>query len=241
MKHFLVALAVVPLLIGPALANPPCRTCVRSYPVQQRAAVIVKEKIVAVQVPVVVVPTYSATFIPPAPIIVQQGSTSVGAQSTSYTQVNAQAAYGLNQPVQAVQAQAVQQVSAQSDQLVAALNAINQRLCALEGQLRPPVAPPPPAPPAPVAPPIVQPARLLPRAFITSCAKCHDQGVADARGGGFRMFEAGKLAAFTDHELRRIATRTYAGEMPPRDNHVGAVPLVDQEVAEIQEWVNRQK
>lgn len=66
------------------------------------------------------------------------------------------------------------------------------------------------------------------------CQSCHDANVSKAKGGGFTMFEAGKLALLTDRQLRKVSTRTYAGDMPPK----GQPQLSDAEVGEVMRWLN---
>lgn len=230
MKNMLLALALIPLVIGPIAANPPCIACAVA---KVRNRVIVKEKVVAIQVPVFVVPTYSATFIPPAPIIVQQGSVAVGQQSVSYTQQAVTAV----QPVAVAQA-AVAQASSQPD-LAAVFQAFNARLCAIEAKLTiatPPVTNPPNGnlPGQPLAVP------GIPKAF-NKCAACHEATKADTIGGKFVMFKDGKLSTFNDRQLRLIGSKAYSGAMPPKDNKVGVPPLTDEEVGELMGWVSTQK
>lgn len=66
------------------------------------------------------------------------------------------------------------------------------------------------------------------------CAACHDATVSKSKGGSFTMFDKGSLALLSDRQLRKVSTRTYAGDMPPK----GQPQLTDQEVGEIQRWLN---
>jgi cytochrome c553 len=134
-----------------------------------------------------------------------------------------------------VHAQATAPACVPGDRLAAALEAINQRLCALEGKNGT-------APAAPVQPPAnpFQPikAPAIPAAF-GKCAACH---TGNQSKGGFAMFDApGKLAVFSERQLRMILTKSHTGTMPPPNNREGIQPLTDAEVGDIAAWADSQK
>ncbi len=225
---------------GKLRANPPCySSCYRAVVPYVQKEIVYRDRLKVLQVPFVVVPTYSATFLPPPPVVIQQGSTAVVPQSVNYT--SQQSAYGFAAGVgvqaQAVgvqaagvqQAQQLQGTSVTADALAVALERINQRLCTLEGAGSTGGNPPPPAPPGqPPGQPLNQPGGY-PKSW-NGCAVCHTGAKAEK---GFAMFSApGKLNKLTDRQWRLILVQVGTGIMPPRDNAKGVPPLTQKDVDE---------
>ena len=249
----LAALACVPFLLGPVplYANPPCRVCLPAkrvvVPVVKKQ-VVVEKQLVVVEKPVFVreavsylatiipTPTYniSTTVTTPPP---QQAAFQIGYQQQAVSQassyVQGQQAYGAAQqyaapPPPAPQTYAQPQ-ALPADRLAAALEAINARLCILEGRT---------AAPGPAQQSQQQPGEPgLPAAF-GKCAQCHDAATA-AKGGGFAFLKDGFLKKpFSERDLRGILTKTLSGEMPPKSS---GMTLTQQEAAEVLQWANRQQ
>ena len=74
--------------------------------------------------------------------------------------------------------------------------------------------------------------------FSNKCAACHDKGVAGEKGGGLVLLDAGKVAALTDRQARKVLSASYAGRMPPKSS---GVSLTDEEVATIATFVDNLK
>ncbi len=244
---------------GKLRANPPCySSCYRAVVPYVKKEVVYRDRLKVLQVPFVVVPTYSATFLPPPPVVIQQGSTAVVPQSVNYT--SQQSAYGFAAGA-AVQAQAVgvqaagvqqaqqlQGTSVTADALAVALERINQRLCALEGNGNGngtgvnngnPVPGQPPGRPLNEGPPFSKgnAAKLLqpggyPQAW-NGCAVCHTAGKLKGERNTFVMFDGpGKLTKLNDRQTKNILLKVGIGAMPPKDNKEGVPPLTQKDVDE---------
>lgn len=209
MKNFLLALATLPLVIGPAVANPRCRTCVAPVKVVKRVKVV--RKVFAVTK---IFPTYASVYLPPAPVIVQPAQTVIGQQAYNVT-----ATQGVGVAVQ--HSQAVQ-AGSELQQVLAELKGLCKRIDALEqGQSAD------------------QPFAVkkgVPKA-LARCAACHSTTNADKDGAGFVMWDKGKLATFSERDLRKIGAHVANGTMPPANNAKGVKPLTDEDAAEISRWI----
>lgn len=120
----------------------------------------------------------------------------------------------------------------------------NQRLKLLEKQLeilrlelkaaqQAPAAPAPqPRPPADPFNPQAQTQSKHLELFQNKCARCHDATVATAKGQGFVLTQGGQLANLSHQDAAKIASRVYAGTMPPSKG------LSDEEVAIVMQWLS---
>lgn len=229
MIRFLAVLSMIFAVAEPAMGNPYCNVC------RQRAPVIHKEVKVFKQLLSVtkIYPTYAATFIPPAPIIIQGGATAVGQQAYS---VQAQQSYGLafQQGIAAVQVPNYgAQAQTNGNDLSAILMRIESRMAALEAKCE-------------IAPGKADPFAVkgqvgIPKVFATKCAQCHNATVAEKDGGSFVLFDKGKLAKLGERELRLILTHVGNSTMPPPNNAKKIPSVSDEEAAEVVAWSATQK
>ncbi len=240
---YLTLLAIVPMLVGPAVANPPCLTCATP---KVRTIVKVKKEYIATAV---FVPSFVATIAPfavaaptyaaPPPV----AAAPVAGPAPIYPPPQ-QVPYG-----QLVPAQAAAPVCAPNNDLamiLQRLDGINARLCRLEtpgggqvpqpGPLRANEPGWMPRADAPGWMPRAAAPGGLPRA-LAKCVQCHTGEKAKA---GFAMFDAaGKLNPLTDKQWRNVMGKTYSGAMPPKDS--GVPPLTDEEVSELIGFATAQK
>jgi mono/diheme cytochrome c family protein len=206
-----LSLSVVLALAGAAAACPPVVSrVVYSTPVYSAPAYVAPAAVVAVPVAVpVFVPTYTAGYNPAAFGLAPAGVAPPGMPPSNGAGAQAQPA------------------AAQPD-LVKILERIDARLTKLEqggGPLAAPKAPPPGG------------AGAL--ALLTArCGACHAKG-SEKDGGNFVLLADGKInPAITPRQYARIGTRTYLKEMPPPGNTKGVPPLTDEEVGQLQQFLN---
>lgn len=236
------ALAVMPMVIGPVLANP-CVSCrvVKRAPVKilRQKEIIIKREVATIAVPFFV-PAYVAQVLPAPAVTYNITTPPPPAQATqqitaaTYITPPAVGIYG----AAAIQAPAhypTQALTANpNDRLMAFLDKLDKRLCRLEenagiqdgngnGNAEIKVDP------------------GIPKVLATKCVACHTPENAKKEGGGFVLFDKGKLAPLSERNLRLIGAKTYGGEMPPKSNKFNIQPLNDQDVADIQEWLRKQK
>jgi len=74
--------------------------------------------------------------------------------------------------------------------------------------------------------------------FNVKCAACHESKVAASNGKGFTLLNGMQVANLTDAQKKKIAVKTYRGEMPKQPNKFNIPPLTDEEVGAIMAWLN---
>lgn len=68
--------------------------------------------------------------------------------------------------------------------------------------------------------------------LVGKCARCHDAGQAEAKGGGLALLKDGQLLELPAEVLLKIAATTYQGTMPKAGGK-----LNDEEVATLMHWL----
>lgn len=217
----IAALALLPLLAGPALANPRCVSCVKKAVVKRNVVekVIVKKEVAAiafqVAVPVYlaqVLPapavTYNITTPPPPAAPVQQIQT-YAAPAVLSASVSA---YGVTAAPQQVVQQTQASTSVTDGELAAALRAINERLCKLEGK--------------PAGNPF-EAAKASPWSTLAakSCLKCHGEATAAKDGGRIVLGDT-----LTPAQRMKVIGVIAQRSMPPQPNK-HSLPAVSAEEA----------
>lgn len=257
----LAALAVAPLLAGPALGNPRrvvCATCAPPVKVIRKTVKVpvkvpfvvpqVHQQLTVVEKPVFVreAVSYLATILPASTYNITTNVQTPQPQQVGF-QVGvsgAQFGYGQTGQVQTYQREVygnpqgppqaqppLQQRQVSTEERLDRLETAIAKLC---NEMTNGAVRAPVAPePAEKAPPGV------PKAFGTKCAACHNAGAAPTKGGKFVMFTQGVLTKFTPSQKLDIATKCYKGEMPPPNNADKVPPLTDEEVSDIMEWAGR--
>jgi hypothetical protein len=71
------------------------------------------------------------------------------------------------------------------------------------------------------------------------CASCHESQSAQAKGGGFVLFQGALLAPLDLRAGGKIAGKVYSGKMPPKNS--GIAPLTDEDVGAIMALVETLK
>lgn len=225
----ITVLALLPMLAGPALANPRgCVSCVKKAVAVKRVVkqeVIVKKEVAAVAfqvaVPVYlaqVLPapavTYNITTPPPPAAPVQQIQT-YAAPAVLSASVSA---YGVTAaaPQQVVQ-QTQASTSVTDSELATALRAINERLCKLEEKNK--VPNPNPNPFEAVK------GSAWGTLFSKSCSKCHGEAMAAKDGGRIVLSDAP-----TPAQRMKIIGVIAQRSMPPQPNK-HSLPAVSAEEA----------
>jgi hypothetical protein len=229
----LAALAVAPLLAGPALAGG-CVKVVRKVAAVKVRTVIKREFVAvpyAVDRPVYVAQNlpspsvnYTITVPPPPAAPVQQYPQKYAPAMPSYA------------PPQAP-AYAPPQADCGTPALLQLLQKIDARLQALERAPDPNGEPEPappkkngkPAPPDPFNPPEEPQSRArpgrAPSSLTGGCARCHSDQTAQQKGAGFVLWSQGQVPADVDLDL--AIEKVQAGHMPPPDNEEGIPPLTE--------------
>lgn len=174
------------------------------------------EKVVPVEVfTPVFVPTFAVSYVPPPPPTAAQGV----------------------QAAPAVPAASAGTGTGAYDRLLILLEQIEKRQDALEARItgraaaRPPSSPPPSSPRdlAKTPAPREKPSRLW--VLVQHCANCHTQGRLDPDTTFALLDAAGNELPLSDKQELKVRDMCYSGQMPPKDNKVGAEPLTDEEYA----------
>lgn len=251
-------LVVVAAGLGLFLTPAPARTS-GCGPIRHRApivAVVKKDAIVVKEVPVLAkfvavlpvaeFPTYGAYYTPPAVAYVPQPAPQAAAVTPPPAQAQAASASDLKLVLEALKA------------LDGRLGAVEARLGgrtapAVPAPAAPAPAVPTPAPADPFNPAAVpqasgqteprsaaratsQPGAELSKLFQTRCAACHEAATSAEKGGGFTLMEGAELAKLDERQVRRLASVSYKGSMPPKSS--GLPALTDAEVALVMQYVD---
>ena len=151
-----------------------------------------------------------ATFVPLVVTVPTYSATYVGGyvQQASYTPAQA-----VGQPVQPVPPGQSFDVSA----LAQTLTRINDRLTTIETSLQGGAS-------------ATGQGNDFAKLFVAKCASCHDQGVAESKGGKFALTQGPSLLNLGDKQVAKVLVETYSGRMPKGGK------LTDQEVGLIMAW-----
>jgi mono/diheme cytochrome c family protein len=74
--------------------------------------------------------------------------------------------------------------------------------------------------------------------FQAKCAGCHEAAVSADKGGGFTMFDGGKLVNLSDRAWGKIGSKVAVGRMPPPKS---GIVLSDEDAATVADWLDRRK
>jgi len=227
--------------VGVAAAGS-CRPAVVST---YHAPVVVKKAVIAEIVPVAVyaplavaVPVYGGAYVPPVVNAVPVAPAVPAA------------------PAPAAQPSDLQQILTAIRQVDTNVRNIDDRVKALEAKVNGAPLPQPKADTPPLVPKTPLPKESLESSqdgeavsiLTAKCASCHSDGNASVKmsdgslkGGGFVMFQGGKLTDLPEKKWGRVSTKISTLSMPPKRDADGkdVPPLSDEDAAKVSAFIDK--